>query len=210
MDTLYLRNLNEKLSMPALRSAIEEAFAEYGPQAVIAKKGIKKRGQAFIVLRDADAARRACEALNGKELQGKVMDVQLARQRSDAAVERDGADALAKQKAERQAAKARASAVLGTKRAADVEPHARQENLSKRHRRNPPNSILFVEGLPSGASAEDLIAVFGSARGFVDARVFATKSVGFVEFASEFEATEALAIPPVVREVVVRVSYAKK
>jgi RNA recognition motif-containing protein len=53
---------------------------------IVAKKSLKRKGQAFIVFEDPAAALQAIEDVQGFELSGKAMRLELARSRSDATV----------------------------------------------------------------------------------------------------------------------------
>lgn len=65
--TLYINNLNDKVNKEELRSQLYALFTTYGKIIdVIASKGPKMKGQAFLVFTDlagATAALRACEGM---------------------------------------------------------------------------------------------------------------------------------------------------
>lgn len=65
--TLYIKNLNDKIHKSELRSQLFALFMTYGKVIdVVALKGQKMRGQAFLVytdLSEATAALRACEGM---------------------------------------------------------------------------------------------------------------------------------------------------
>ena len=65
--TLYINNLNDQVNKDELRSQLYALFTTYGKIIdVIASKGPKKRGQAFLVFTDlagATSALRACEGM---------------------------------------------------------------------------------------------------------------------------------------------------
>lgn len=65
--TLYINNLNDQVNKDELRSQLFALFTTYGKIIdVIASKGPKKRGQAFLVFTDlagATSALRACEGM---------------------------------------------------------------------------------------------------------------------------------------------------
>ena len=65
--TLYLNNLNDKVNKEELRRQLLALFTTYGRVIdVVALKGQKMRGQAFLVFADlagATAAMRACEGI---------------------------------------------------------------------------------------------------------------------------------------------------
>lgn len=65
--TLYVHNLNDKVKKQELRTQLYALFTTYGRVIdIVAMKGPKMRGQAFLVFADlagATAALRACEGI---------------------------------------------------------------------------------------------------------------------------------------------------
>ena len=65
--TLYINNLNEKITKEELRAQLFALFTTYGKVIdVVASKGAKMRGQAFLVFTDlagATSAMRACDGM---------------------------------------------------------------------------------------------------------------------------------------------------
>lgn len=65
--TLYVNNLNDKVNKEELKSQLFALFMTYGRVIdVVAQKGTKMRGQAFLVFSDlaeATSAMRACEGM---------------------------------------------------------------------------------------------------------------------------------------------------
>jgi RNA recognition motif-containing protein len=76
--TLYINNLNDQVNKDELRSQLYALFTTYGKIIdVIASKGPKKRGQAFLVFADlagATSALRGCEGMvfYDKPMVGKI------------------------------------------------------------------------------------------------------------------------------------------
>lgn len=71
--------------------SLREVFAEYGNVIdIIAKKSLKRKGQAFIVFDSVDSAQNAIDEVNGFELFGKQMNCDFAKTRSDATIKREG------------------------------------------------------------------------------------------------------------------------
>lgn len=65
--TLYINNLNDKINKEELRSQLFALFMTYGRVIdVVAQKGSKMKGQAFLAFADlaeATTAMRACEGM---------------------------------------------------------------------------------------------------------------------------------------------------
>jgi RNA recognition motif-containing protein len=83
--TLYINNLNGKIKKQQLRKALYNLFVSYGRVvAVIAMKGVKMRGQAFIVFDDIQNSTAALRSLQGVVFYGKPMRLSYAKRDSDA------------------------------------------------------------------------------------------------------------------------------
>lgn len=95
------------MKIPALIEGLHGLFDEFGTVVdIVAKKSLKRRGQAFIIYDNVDSAQNAIDDLQGFELFGKQMHLDFAKTRSDATVQReDGEVGLEKHKAHRIAEK---------------------------------------------------------------------------------------------------------
>lgn len=83
--TLYVNNLNGKIKKQQLRKSLYNLFVSYGRViGVIAMKGIKMRGQAFIVFDDVQNSTSALRSLQGILFYGKQMRLSYAKRDSDA------------------------------------------------------------------------------------------------------------------------------
>ncbi|KAF2280869.1 U2 small nuclear ribonucleoprotein B [Westerdykella ornata] len=90
-QTLYVRNLNDKLQKADLKRNLYMLFATYGVVLdVVALKTTKMRGQAHVVFRDVDSSTQAMRALQGFEFFGKPMNIQYAKGKSDTVKKLDG------------------------------------------------------------------------------------------------------------------------
>ncbi|OCL11579.1 RNA-binding domain-containing protein [Glonium stellatum] len=90
-QTLYCKNLPDKLQKADLRRSLYLLFATYGPILdIVALKTPKMRGQAHIVFRDIQASTQAMRALQGFEFFGKEMKLSYAKSKSDTISKLDG------------------------------------------------------------------------------------------------------------------------
>ncbi|KAJ2845426.1 hypothetical protein GGI22_006561 [Coemansia erecta] len=90
-QTLYVRNLNDKIQKDVLKRALYEACVGYGRILdVVALKTVKMRGQAFIVFDDISTATVALRQLNGRTVFGRAMAVEYALSKSDVVAQEDG------------------------------------------------------------------------------------------------------------------------
>jgi len=83
--TIYVNNLNGKIKKQQLRKSLYNLFVTYGRVvAVIAMKGVKMRGQAFIVFDDVQNSTAALRSLQGVVFYDKPMRLSYAKRDSDA------------------------------------------------------------------------------------------------------------------------------
>ena len=89
VETLYINNLNEKISTKVLKETLKNLFRQYGVVLdVVAHRNLRMRGQAFIAMTDRDAAARAVKEVKGFPLYGKPVNAAFARTPADAVVKR--------------------------------------------------------------------------------------------------------------------------
>ncbi|KAF8342282.1 uncharacterized protein EI90DRAFT_2965381 [Cantharellus anzutake] len=78
--TLYVHNLDDKVKKDELRRQLYALFNTYGKIIdVVAEKGTRKRGQAFVVFRDIASATSAMRSLDGELFYGKKMRIEYAK-----------------------------------------------------------------------------------------------------------------------------------
>lgn len=93
VETLYVNNLNEKVSLKVMKTTLKNLFKSYGVVLdVVMHRNLRMRGQAFIAMIDREAAERAVKEVRGFPLYGKPVTVSFARTPSDAVVKRKTPD----------------------------------------------------------------------------------------------------------------------
>ncbi|KAK9895574.1 RNA-binding domain-containing protein [Cystobasidium minutum MCA 4210] len=94
--TLYIQNLDTKISKDDLRRLLYIYFSTYGKVLdVVALKNDKMRGQAFVVFKDLSTSTAALRKENGRAFAGKAMKIQYAQGKSFATIEDEsGKEAL--------------------------------------------------------------------------------------------------------------------
>lgn len=206
-DTVYVRNINEKVSLNTLKRKLNEVFAPYGPVlSITAHKNIRMRGQAFVTLEDEAKASRAIDCLNDTVIFQKKIQCQLAKTSSDDSVGRHlGESEFTVYVEDRQKKKAQQDESLIKKSSTSKVVKVDLQNV-------PPNKILLIQELPNDITSEELTSVFESYKGFVQVRLVAVKRVAFIDFENEQDATVAKDenMDLTIREVKAQVSYAKK
>ena len=73
-QTLYINNINEKLKTDVLKKTLYMIFSQYGRVTdIVAKKGLKNRGQSWVVFQDKSAATNALRGKQGFNCYGKPL-----------------------------------------------------------------------------------------------------------------------------------------
>jgi len=209
-ETIYVNNINEKVSKDELKKSLYAVFTQFGPVLdVVAIKTHKMRGQAFVVFRDVTAATQAVRQMQGFPFYDKSMKITYAKSKSDASSKLDGsyqpkdkAERQAKRKAEREALKDAATkpkvakpAAPAASAAAPEAPKAAPEipAVSSVAQPNMPNQILFIENLPEAVNEMMLSMLFQQFPGFKEVRLVPGKTgIAFVEFESEMQSGVAM------------------
>jgi len=206
--TVYVKNLEERIKIPDLVSALREVFSECGTILdIVAKKNVRARGQAFVVFDNVDSAQTAIDDLQGFVLFDKEMHLDFAKTKSDAIVQKEGTEedfeahkrrriaAMERKKAAEVEEKAKAE----KKRAAEGEPDTQRINKAVRgaglksaaasaagvvpDEYLPPNTILFVRNVPDDYDVDKLTAIFSRFPDFKEVRsIAARKGIAFVEY----------------------------
>lgn len=189
-QTIYVRNLNEKVKKQELRQSLYEAFSQFGRVVdVVALKTTRMRGQAFIAFEDIASATNALRGLQGFLFYDKPMVIQYAKTKSDKIAKLEGTFVpRSERKAEKDTNTASKSETLKRKRTSPI--------LSKdvdNVQVGEPNHVLFIAGIPEDCSVEQLASLFVQFPGYKDTRLAAGQErVAFVEFETEDQATIAL------------------
>ncbi|KAF9111611.1 hypothetical protein BGX27_004663 [Mortierella sp. AM989] len=90
-QTIYVRNLNEKIKKNELKRSLYCLFSAYGKViSIVATKTKQGRGQAFIAFSDIVSATAALRGLQGFTFYGKSMEIQYAKTKSHAIAKLDG------------------------------------------------------------------------------------------------------------------------
>ncbi|KAI0131973.1 hypothetical protein BJ170DRAFT_576859, partial [Xylariales sp. AK1849] len=209
VNSVYVRNLEERVKPQPLREALEAIFSDYGNIIeIVAKTNLKAKGQAFIVFEKPESAIQAIEEIQGFELFEKPMQLALARTRSDATVKTTGNEdefehhkrrRLAEKEEQKRLKRPGAtappdSANHPTKaaRAAGLKATGPATNAVVPDEYLPPNKILFVQNLPDDYDVEALTGIFGRFEGFREVRLVpGRRGIAFVEYEAEAGAITA-------------------
>ncbi len=80
---IFCGNLNYRLSETTLREAFEAHGAVDSARIITDRETGRSRGFGFVEMPNDDEGRAAIEALNGQELEGRVLNVNEARPRPE-------------------------------------------------------------------------------------------------------------------------------
>jgi U2 small nuclear ribonucleoprotein B'' len=73
-ETIYIRNLNERVKLKVLTQTLRNLFSLYGRVlSVTAHSNIRMRGQAFVCLDSVDGAKKAVKEVEGLPIYGRGM-----------------------------------------------------------------------------------------------------------------------------------------
>ncbi|XP_020252828.1 U2 small nuclear ribonucleoprotein B'' [Asparagus officinalis] len=206
-QTIYIRNLNEKIKKEELKRSLYALFSQYGRILdVVSLKTQKLRGQAWVVFSEVTAASTAVRQMQSFPFYDKPMRIQYAKTKSDCIAKVDGTY-VAREKKKRQEEKA-----ADKRRKAEEEkqsgPGANGANAqnggpsasqaSRQPKTGPreetaPNNILFIQNLPHETTTMMLQILFQQYPGFKEVRMIEAKpGIAFVEFEDDMQASIAM------------------
>jgi RNA recognition motif-containing protein len=186
-QTVYINNLNEKIKKDALKKSIYSVFSQFGKIVdVVCCRGLKLRGQAWVVFADVGAATNALRQMQGFPFYDKPMRIAFAKSKSDMVAKADGTfKPREKRKREEPVAAPRVAKAI-TEHAAPPPKVSKPSNA-------PPSNVLFASNLPEDCSDMMLGILFQQYAGFKEVRMVpGNKGIAFVEFADETNASLAL------------------
>jgi RNA recognition motif-containing protein len=148
-----------------LKKSLYELFAQFGPVLeVVASKGIRMRGQAWVVFRDLECANAAKRKLTDAIFFDKAMQIEYAKSKSDVVAKADGTFVRRAKRTTRE-----------VNRQQDPEKRAAKKRLLAAKNRGtagvplatpladtaaPPNKLLFIQNLPRKRAERWFLVVF--------------------------------------------------
>nr|XP_043636534.1 U2 small nuclear ribonucleoprotein B'' [Erigeron canadensis] len=219
-QTIYVKNLNEKVKKEELKRSLYALFSQYGRILdVVALKTVKLRGQAWIVFSEVTAASNAVRQMQNFPFYDKPMRIQYAKGKSDCIAKADNTF-VPKDKRKRQEEKTEKKrdppqATNGVRADNNGAPAASYQNgRSNTREAMPPNNILFVQNLPNNTTEDMLQILFNQFPGFKEVRMINAKpGIAFVEFDDDNQsstAMQSLQDFKITPQISMAISYAKK
>ncbi|KAI3806266.1 hypothetical protein L1987_22165 [Smallanthus sonchifolius] len=198
-QTIYVKNLNEKVKKEELKRSLYALFSQYGRILdVVALKTAKLRGQAWIVFSEVTAASNAVRQMQNFPFYDKPMRIQYAKGKSDCIAKADNTF-VPKEKRKKQEEKTEKKrdgpqATNGVRSDNNGAPAASYRNgNADAQETTPPNNILFVQNLPHDTTEDMLQLLFKQFPGFKEVRMIGAKpGIAFVEFDDENQSSTAM------------------
>ncbi|KAG4303558.1 hypothetical protein PCANB_000006 [Pneumocystis canis] len=199
-ETIYIRNLSEKVKINILKKSLEAVFSSYGTILdIVAHKNIRMRGQAFVVFDSIDSAQKAIADVQSFTLFDKPMVLQYSKTKSDATVKRLGTEEEFEEHKKKRLERKENLKATQTK-TQQTQPPASKKSAPKKVQKQPsipdehlpPHKILFLQKLPQNVTADILSAVFGRFPGFKEVRMVPGRAgIAFVEYERDEDAVIA-------------------
>ena len=228
-ETLYIKNLNEKVKIDELKEALNKEFSQYGEIIEIrVRNTIRLKGQAFISFKTKEQSSKAKKNLNDKLFLNKKLIIEFAKTPSDSILllqgkltenqkkikdlsrkrNRDEFYENLKQKIEQEKNNniTNNEMIINTK-------DSNENEISIKINPEEVNKSLFVQGLNNSVTNQKLIELFNSISGFKEVKYFPTKGICFVEYDTVENATNALLKYDkfdLGNDCILRVSFSKK
>ena len=228
-ETLYIKNLNEKIKIDELKEALNKEFSQYGEIIEIrVRNSIRLKGQAFISFKTKEQSSKAKKNLNDKLFLNKKLIIEFAKNPSDSILllqgkltenqkkikdlsrkrNRDEFYENLKQKIEQEKNNniTNNEMIINTK-------DSNENEISIKINPEEVNKSLFVQGLNNSVTNQKLIELFNSISGFKEVKYFPTKGICFVEYDTIENATNALLKYDkfdLGNDCILRVSFSKK
>lgn len=202
-QTIYIKNLNEKIKKEELKRSLYALFSQYGRILdVVALKTPKLRGQAWIAFSEVTAASNAVRQMQNFPFYDKPMRIQFAKTKSDCIAKAEGSF-VPREKKKKQEEKAerkrraedaqQSAAVNGTKAENGSTTGPFRQGSTSAQESAAPNNILFIENLPHETTSMMLELLFRQYPGFKEVRMIEAKpGIAFVEFEDDIQSSMAM------------------
>lgn len=182
-ETIYVNNLNDRVSLHKLKKELARLFDKYGEIIQItAHKNFKMKGQAFITYSDKNSSKEAVDGLQHTELFGKNMKLAYAHKNSDSYFteleHNDEPVALRKQH------KQEVNKEQGSK--------TNPAKILQSWKSIPPNLVLLLHNINSDVDQDQLIEYFEQWNGFARVRYVKVRNIAFIEFEEVSFATSCM------------------
>lgn len=200
-QTIYIKNLNEKVKKEELKRSLYCLFSQYGRIVdIVALKTAKLRGQAWVVFSEVTAASNAVRQMQNFPFYDKPMRIQYAKSKSDCIAKAEGTYDKKKKQDEKAEKRKRAEETLQTGAANGPRADSNGGSAAASRQGKPnvqdvaePNNILFIQNLPHETTSMMLEVLFKQYPGFREVRMIEAKpGIAFVEFDDDVQSSVAM------------------
>ncbi|KAI5952572.1 hypothetical protein KGF54_003439 [Candida jiufengensis] len=201
-QTIYVNNINDKVSINKLRSSLQALLQNYSPNKILIQKTLKLKGQAFITFDNIEIASKAVKDLDKKELFDKPINVNFAKSNSDDVFDKDK-DEINSRRNSRKESKiqkkvAESKSKLTKKKASKKDSKSTKEQPTsidiKSWQNLPPNKILLLQNIDNikNINKNQVEEFFEDYAGLELIRYIKPRNLSFIEFENEELSTNCL------------------
>ncbi|XP_024981978.1 U2 small nuclear ribonucleoprotein B'' [Cynara cardunculus var. scolymus] len=197
-QTIYVKNLNEKVKKEELKRSLYALFSQYGRILdVVALKTAKLRGQAWVVFSEVTAASNAVRQMQNFPFYDKPMRIQYAKGKSDCIAKADNTfvpkDKRRKQEEKTEKKRDTPQATNGVRTDNGTPAAFNRTGRPNTQETTAPNNILFVQNLTHDTTEDMLQLLFKQFPGFKEVRMIDAKpGIAFVEFDDDNQSSTAM------------------
>ncbi|TMW98576.1 U2 small nuclear ribonucleoprotein B'' [Solanum lycopersicum] len=202
-QTIYIKNLNEKVKKEELKRSLYCLFSQYGRIVdIVALKTPKLRGQSWVVFSEVTSASNAVRQMQNFPFYDKPMRIQYAKSKSDCIAKAEGTYDKKKKQDEKVEKRKRTEetppqtgAANGSRTDSNGGGPAAASRQGKPSAQDvaEPNNILFIQNLPYETTSMMLEVLFKQYPGFREVRMIEAKpGIAFVEFDDDVQSSVAM------------------
>ncbi|KAL3336209.1 hypothetical protein AABB24_032112 [Solanum stoloniferum] len=201
-QTIYIKNLNEKVKKEELKRSLYCLFSQYGRIVdIVALKTPKLRGQSWVVFSEVTAASNAVRQMQNFPFYDKPMRIQYAKSKSDCIAKAEGTYNKKKKQDEKVEKRKRTEETpqTGAANVPRADSNGRGPAAASRQGKPSaqdvaePNNILFIQNLPHETTSMMLEVLFKQYPGFREVRMIEAKpGIAFVEFDDDVQSSVAM------------------
>ncbi|RLV96050.1 U1 small nuclear ribonucleoprotein [Spathaspora sp. JA1] len=187
LETIYINNLNDKVSLSKLKTSLGSLFQKYGKiLQITAHKNLKMKGQAFITYESKESSVKAME-LQDHILFSKPIHIAYAKGNSDALYElHNETDKIEQRKQEKEK-------VNRKRKLTPVTNKQKKKTKLEDWKSLPPNKLLLIQNLNVDDSTK-LTEYFEQFQGFLNVRLVKVRNLAFIEFDNVENSTKCLEV----------------
>ncbi|XP_073145468.1 U2 small nuclear ribonucleoprotein B'' 2 [Henckelia pumila] len=201
-QTIYIKNINEKVKKEELKRSLYALFSQYGRILdIVALKTAKLQGQAWVVFSEVAAASNAMRQMQNFPFYDKPIRIQYAKTKSDCIAKAEGTYDKKKKQEEKAEKKRRVEEGHQTANANGLRFDSNGSAAATSREGKPvtqeaamePNHILFIQNLPYETNIMMLELLFKQYNGFREVRMVEAKpGIAFVEFDDDSQSSVAM------------------